>query len=99
MSAQWEVRFSNTRKLPYFYDSVSGTSTWDQPEGLSVEQISKLPGASQYLGGGGQPAANASAGANAGTVRASHLLVKHAKSRRPSSHRQVRRERSAASCG
>ncbi|KDN36975.1 putative prolyl isomerase Ess1 [Tilletiaria anomala UBC 951] len=95
MSAQWEVRFSNTRKLPYFYDSASGTSTWEAPSGLSPEQISALPGAAQYLGRDGASSNSAAAGRDSATkVRASHLLIKHAKSRRPSSHRQANITRS-----
>lgn len=88
MSAQWEVRFSNTRTLPYFYDSVSGTSSWEPPTGLSDQQIKSLPGAAQYLQQASAESGSTSNGVN--KIRASHLLVKHAMSRRPSSHRQVR---------
>ncbi len=89
-SAQWEVRFSNTRQLPYFYDSASGTSTWEAPPDLSDDAIKQLPGAAQYLSA--EALAASASGASAGSatkVKASHLLIKHNKSRRPSSHRQV----------
>lgn len=86
MSAQWEVRFSRSRQLPYFYDAASGESTWEQPEGLTAEQVQALPGAEQLKAGG--TAGDASAGSD-GRVRASHLLVKHNKSRRPSSWKEV----------
>lgn len=85
MSA-WEIRFSKSRQLPYFYDSASGTSTWERPEALSEEQITSLQGA-HYL----QQHANGSGNGNVpeGQVRASHLLVKHRDSRRPSSWKEV----------
>lgn len=86
----WEIRFSNSRQLPYFYNSTAGTSVWEQPEELSEDQVASLPGAhflkptSNGSGGGGTAAAAA-----ANTVRASHLLVKHNQSRRPSSWKEV----------
>ncbi|KAN0063603.1 peptidyl-prolyl cis-trans isomerase Pin1 [Thecaphora frezii] len=78
MSAQWEIRFSNSRRLPYFYDSVSGQSTWEIPEGHTEATIRTLPGAHLL-----EPA-----NAPADRVRASHLLVKHRDSRRPSSWKE-----------
>jgi NIMA-interacting peptidyl-prolyl cis-trans isomerase 1 len=89
-ASSWEVRFSNSRQLPYFYNSSTQESTWQEPQGLSPEDIAKLPGAAQNL----NRAANASSqkaapAAPEGQVRASHLLVKHANSRRPSSWKEV----------
>ncbi|CAO1630006.1 unnamed protein product [Parajaminaea phylloscopi] len=82
--SSWEVRWSNSRQLPYFYDAASGQSVWEPPANLSNEQLKSLPGA-HYLdrgdGGAGQAAPP-------GKVRASHLLVKHAGSRRPSSWKE-----------
>lgn len=66
--------------MPYFYDAANAVSSWEEPAGLTAEQIDSLPGA-HYLR---QP----------GSVRASHILVKHAQSRRPSSHRQANITRS-----
>lgn len=86
--SSWEVRWSNSRQLPYFYDNAAGTSTWEQPPGLSNEDLKRLPGA-HYLTGGSGAAGNASAAETNGKVRASHLLVKHAQSRRPSSWKEV----------
>lgn len=85
MSSNWEVRFSNSRQLPYFYNGASGVSVWERPEEISEEQVASLPGA-QLL--------NATNGGNSGgeaggQVRASHLLVKHKGSRRPSSWKEV----------
>ena len=76
----WEVRFSNSRKTPYFYNAQTQQSTWEPPAGMSEAEIHALPGA-RYLTGGGE----------AGQVRASHILAKHAGSRRPSSWKQVSR--------
>ncbi|PWN90335.1 rotamase-domain-containing protein [Acaromyces ingoldii] len=80
-SQDWEVRFSNSRQLPYFYDRATNTSVWEKPDSISEEEVASLPGAN-YLGGAtGQAAEPAQ-------VRASHLLVKHRNSRRPSSWKE-----------
>jgi len=76
----WEIRMSTSRAVPYFYNSETKTSVWDTPEGLTREDIEKLPGA-EYLT---RPA----------KVRASHLLVKHSGSRNPSSWREAKITRS-----
>ncbi|CAD6892878.1 unnamed protein product [Tilletia controversa] len=84
---QWEVRFSNTHRLPYFYNTASNQSSWEPPAGLSEDDIRQLPGAHQFQ----QQAANAASGAGGASsdkVRASHLLVKHRGSRRPSSWKE-----------
>jgi len=78
----WEVRLSSSKGLPYFFNSETKQSSWDAPPELSEEQIQQLPGAKQYLSGG------SGGGAHAGQVRASHLLVKHSGSRRPSSWKE-----------
>jgi hypothetical protein len=70
----WEVRFSNTRKVPYFFNTETQQSVWDPPEELTPEKIEKLPGAGLL---------------KAKEVRASHILVKHSGSRRPSSWKEV----------
>ena len=69
---------SNSRGVPYFFNTETQESTWEPPAGLSQQQIDSLPGA-HYLKDGGN-----------GKVRASHLLVKHRDSRRPSSWKEVR---------
>ncbi|KAH7338872.1 rotamase-domain-containing protein [Rhizoctonia solani] len=82
--AEWEVRMSNSRKVHYFYNPSTKESRWDPPEGLSKEQVEALPGAAEHLTGGDA----GSAGAPPGQMRASHLLVKHKDSRRPSSWKE-----------
>nr|AAN03477.1 prolyl isomerase Ess1 [Cryptococcus neoformans var. neoformans] len=85
-STGWEIRFSNSRQIPYFYNSERSISTWEPPSELSAEQIQQLPGAAKYMNVQlAQPA-----GGKEGQVRASHILAKHAGSRRPASWRNVR---------
>ncbi|TFK41977.1 hypothetical protein BDQ12DRAFT_677468 [Crucibulum laeve] len=78
----WEVRMSNSKGLPYFFNTETKQSVWDPPSELSKEEVENLPGAKEHLssgaGGEGRP----------GQVRASHLLVKHSGSRRPSSWKE-----------
>jgi hypothetical protein len=84
----WEVRFSNSKKLAYFYNASTGQSVWEKPAELSDEQVSQLPGARQYLSGSGSSSSGGGGGKPA-QVRSSHILAKHTGSRRPSSWRQV----------
>jgi peptidyl-prolyl cis-trans isomerase NIMA-interacting 1 len=82
---------SNSRGVPYFFNAESQQSTWDAPPGLASDEIMALPGAKEYLPVSdvqGRPA----------QVRASHLLVKHSGSRRPSSWKEVRRRGPSLSC-
>ncbi|KAI9459640.1 rotamase-domain-containing protein [Lactarius psammicola] len=75
----WEVRFSNSRKVPYFHNTQTQESVWDVPKDLTEEQIKALPGAELL-----RPE----------KVRASHILVKHSGSRRPSSWKEPKITRS-----
>lgn len=70
---------SSSRRIPYFFNPQTKDSRWDPPEGFSDQQIQQLPGA-EYLFRPTEPE----------KVRASHLLVKHRGSRRPSSWKEVR---------
>lgn len=80
----WEVRFSNSRQLPYFYNPDTQVSMWELPEGMTEEQARQLPGG--HLLGEAQPDQPLPAKEQ---VRASHLLVKHKDSRRPSSWKEA----------
>lgn len=71
---------SNSKGIPYYFNAATKQSSWDAPSELSDDQIKSLPG-SQYLSGGSS--------GGAGTITASHLLVKHKDSRRPSSWKEV----------
>nr|VWO97959.1 HC-toxin synthetase (HTS) (EC [Ganoderma boninense] len=72
--ANWEIRLSSSRGVVYYYNKDTKESVWDPPADLTQEEIKALPGA-QYLNRPPQ-------------VRASHLLVKHRDSRRPSSWKE-----------
>jgi NIMA-interacting peptidyl-prolyl cis-trans isomerase 1 len=86
--SHWEVRFSNSRQLPYFYNPQTSASVWEPPAELSPQQIAALPGAREYLRGGAQ-GDEEEGGGREGQVRASHILCKHVGSRRASSWREV----------
>ncbi|TFK26689.1 rotamase-domain-containing protein [Coprinopsis marcescibilis] len=81
--AGWEIRLSTSRGVPYFFNTEAKKSTWEPPEDMTEEEIKQLPGAKEYLKGEG-----VQGGVHAGQVRASHLLVKHRDSRRPSSWKE-----------
>lgn len=95
-----EIRFSNSRKRPYFYNPASQESRWEVPADLASTDLSTLPGAEHlaYQGQGASADASkakaAGPGAGSNKVRASHLLVKHSGSRRPSSWREANITRS-----
>ena len=74
---------SSSKKLPYFFNTETKKSSWDAPRELSQDEINQLPGAKEHLKGG------KSDRAAEGQVRASHLLIKHSGSRRPSSWKEV----------
>ena len=74
---------SSTKNRPYFYNKSTNESSWDAPEDLSTEKINQLPGAAEYLLKGAKSS-------HEDQVRASHLLIKHNGSRRPSSWKEVR---------
>ena len=71
---------SRSRQQPYFFNNDTKESSWTNPPGFSIDEIKTLPGAELLGLDGAKPA----------QVRASHLLVKHAGSRRPSSWKEVR---------
>lgn len=80
-ASDWEVRLSNSRGVPYFYNKTTKQSLWEAPTELKAAEIDQLPGA-DLLNEVKAPAVPA------GSVRASHLLVKHRDSRRPASWKE-----------
>ncbi|OIW32902.1 rotamase-domain-containing protein [Coniochaeta ligniaria NRRL 30616] len=78
----WEVRHSNSKNLPYYFNAAEKNSRWEPPEGTNTEKLKVYM--AKYHSGTFQPAE----GAQPGKIRAAHLLVKHAESRRPSSWRE-----------
>jgi len=81
----WEVRISNSKNLPYYFNPDTKESRWEPPEGADADKlkmymanhhtssISRIPGSEQE-----------------DKIRCAHLLVKHRESRRPSSWRESR---------
>ena len=74
---------SSSKKLPYFFNKETNFSSWNPPDGLSDTEISQLPGAEHLKG------EDEGKEGKEGQVRASHLLIKHSGSRRPSSWKDV----------
>ena len=97
----WEVRHSNSKNLPYYFQAATKESRWEPPAGTDTEVLktymatnhsSSLPGGS---GAGAinpsitaTAASSSSGGSSGGKIRAAHLLVKHKDSRRPSSWKE-----------
>jgi len=78
---------SNSKGIAYFFNNETKESSWEAPADLTEDMIKQLPGA-QLLG------AKPSSTAAPRKVRASHLLVKHSDSRRPSSWKDANITRS-----
>ena len=71
----WEVRWSISKNLPYFFNPTLKESKWEPPNGSDADALRA------YIHANFQPSAPT------GKIRAAHLLVKHKDSRRPSSWR------------
>ncbi|EXJ92932.1 peptidyl-prolyl cis-trans isomerase ssp-1 [Capronia epimyces CBS 606.96] len=80
----WEVRHSNSKNLPYYFNSKLQESRWEPPEDADTEKL-KVYMAQHHsstntrIDGAGPE----------GKIRAAHLLVKHKDSRRPTSWRET----------
>ncbi|KAK4196047.1 hypothetical protein QBC40DRAFT_352091 [Triangularia verruculosa] len=85
----WEVRHSNSKNLPYYFNSQDRTSRWEPPSGTDTEKL-KIYMATYHSAKGLVPASDP----QSGTIRAAHLLVKHRDSRRASSWREAEITRS-----
>jgi len=70
----WVQKHSSSRNRTYFFNTVTGESVWERPTGGSESHKRKAAEEQQQRGGD--------------RVRASHLLVKHKDSRRPSSWKE-----------
>lgn len=67
---------SQSRQLPYYFCAATNDSRWEPPEGANLELLKP------YVAAHFKPAEHS------GKIRASHLLIKHKDSRRPSSWRE-----------
>jgi len=88
----WEIRFSNTRQRLYFFNEKTKESRWDPPEGMSETDITKLKGYTMHAKGQQPQASDGNAALK--QIQASHLLIKHSESRRPSSWKETNITRS-----
>ena len=84
LPAGWEIRHSKSRNLPYYFNAARSESRWEPPADTDSDVLSAYMATyhSAPKSSGGAPAAT-------GKIRASHLLIKHKDSRRPSSWREV----------
>ncbi|KAL2002130.1 hypothetical protein VTN02DRAFT_619 [Thermoascus thermophilus] len=81
----WEVRHSNSKNLPYYFNPMTKESRWEPPANTDTEKL-KIYMAHHHT----IPAAHPGVyGQGEGKIRCSHLLIKHRDSRRPSSWREA----------
>lgn len=74
----WSVRLSKTKNAPYFFNQATQEATWQPPYGSDTDKVQAY--LEKYIKNGNKPLV-----AEDGKVRASHILVKNATSRRPKS--------------
>ncbi|KAK4223640.1 protein kinase ssp1 [Podospora fimiseda] len=85
LPAGWEVRHSQSKNLPYYFNPSEKISRWEPPSGADTEKLK------HYMAIYHTPKTVASEENNvqAGKIRAAHLLVKHRDSRRPASWKEA----------
>ncbi|BDD63100.1 protein kinase ssp1 [Monascus purpureus] len=86
----WEVRHSNSKNLPYYFNPILKESRWEPPANTDTEKL-KIYMAHHHTPTAIRPDFPRQ---KEGQIRCSHLLVKHRDSRRPSSWRQAEITRS-----
>ncbi|RKF82635.1 Peptidyl-prolyl cis-trans isomerase ssp-1 [Golovinomyces cichoracearum] len=87
----WEVRHSKSKNLPYYFNEELKQSRWDPPPGTDHNRLRAyvLQHHSSALSESRPQAQELGLTTNDNEkIRASHLLVKHKDSRRPSSWRE-----------
>jgi NIMA-interacting peptidyl-prolyl cis-trans isomerase 1 len=87
LPAGWEVRHSNSKGLPYYFNTGNRESRWEPPVGTDSEALKHYM--SQYHTANMPSDGPTKAQNLEGKIRCAHLLVKHAGSRRPSSWREA----------
>lgn len=85
----WEVRHSNSKNLPYYFNESQKQSRWEPPAGTDTEKLKAYMAEHHSQRELAPDSGGLNGNASSGKIRASHLLVKHRESRRPSSWRQV----------
>ncbi|KAI1167494.1 peptidyl-prolyl cis-trans isomerase ssp-1 [Nemania serpens] len=79
----WEVRHSNSKNLPYYFNTLERVSRWEPPQGTDTEKLKRYMAVHHSASQGPDTARPK------GKIRAAHLLVKHRDSRRPASWREA----------
>ncbi|MCJ1359348.1 MAG: hypothetical protein MMC33_009350 [Icmadophila ericetorum] len=83
----WEVRHSNSKNLPYYFNSVTKESRWDPPAGTDTDALKAFM-AQHHTATSIRPDAQQT-NSKEGKIRTAHLLIKHKDSRKPSSWREA----------
>lgn len=83
----WEIRESRSRHIPYYYSPSLSQSSWEPPAGTDSDKLKKYM-AENYTSAPSSDSTESGNGAGEEKIRASHLLVKHRESRRPSSWKE-----------
>ena len=91
LPAGWEVRHSNSKNLPYYFNPQTKESKWEPPADTDSETLKHYMG--QYHTANLRQDAAVQQSLD-GKIRCAHLLVKHRDSRRPSSWREAQITRS-----
>ncbi|KAI6953490.1 Peptidyl-prolyl cis-trans isomerase, partial [Hortaea werneckii] len=91
LPAGWEVRHSNSKNLPYYFNPSTKESRWEPPQETDSETLKHYMGQYHTANLRQDGLQNQSLD---GKIRCAHLLVKHRDSRRPSSWREAQITRS-----
>jgi NIMA-interacting peptidyl-prolyl cis-trans isomerase 1 len=83
----WEVRHSNSKNLPYYFNTTTSTSFWEPPPETDTEKLKAYM--AQHHTSAATTGRPSGAHSTEGKIRVAHLLVKHRDSRRPSSWREA----------
>ncbi|EGS20349.1 peptidyl-prolyl cis/trans isomerase-like protein [Thermochaetoides thermophila DSM 1495] len=93
----WEVRMSQSKGLPYYFNTADKNSRWEPPPGTDTEKLKTYMATYHSVARPPAPQAPAyNANDRAGKIRCAHLLVKHEESRRPASWREAKITRTKA---
>lgn len=90
----WEVRHSNSKNLPYYFNPNSKESRWEPPADTDSETLKHYMGQYHTANLRQDGAMHQQQPTLDGKIRCAHLLVKHRDSRRPSSWREAQITRS-----
>ena len=89
LPASWEVRHSNSKNLPYYFNDQTKESRWEPPAGTDTEKLKAYMAQHHSSATIRPPGTALLAAKDPNKIRAAHLLVKHKESRRPSSWREA----------